>query len=537
VEEASMKAQNTQRAQFRLLLILTLIVSFSFSGLGCGGGGGSGGAGAPDVCPVEDTTMARLETSNTEGVFADKKVILEDDEYLFGGVSAQNQISASDIELQAGLLFSVILSNTCTASGPLSSQIEQDPNRQGLRGVTSYPFELPEDMTQAELEDLAQSDACVVGMSKASLQFPTALPTDPLIPQQAHLIMLEAGRAYESFFSSESLRGGPAVIAVIDTGVDLNHEDLKGQLWRNSGEVPGNNRDDDENGYVDDAFGYNFASAKGNPNIEGGWKGNYHGTHVAGLAAAQGYNSRGVSGVMGVGARIMALNVFGADAGAFTYHTENAIRYAADNGADIINLSLGGSSTAASYREAIAYAISLGSTVLAAAGNENAQLGVSSRLTPAIYGSGLTGMLTIGSVDSSNGAWSSFSNYGANYVELAAPGSEESRSRRGLLSTMPSQKYARLQGTSMATPVASGAAGLAVMSLRARGYRPTPARLEQILRESGSVQNDLTNRVKGGKVLNLKSLSDYLQVKFPKRSDPEPGAHQKPGGGGINLCP
>jgi subtilisin family serine protease len=230
---------------------------------------------------------------------------------------------------------------------------------------------------------------------------------------------------------------------------------------------------------------------------------------------------------MGSGARIMALNVFGAEAGALSYNTENAIRYAADNGADVINLSIGGTSASASYQAALQYAVARGVTVIAAAGNETQELGPSYFVTPGAYGASIPGMMTVGSVDSLTSKLSYFSNFSPKYVELAAPGAEDSNNFIGLLSTLPGNTYGRLQGTSMSAPVTSGAAGLAVQLLRALGYAPTPSRIEQALTSSARVVPELTSKISGGHVLDLKGLSDYIVAKYPQRASPEAGVLNK----------
>ena len=429
--------------------------------------------------------------------------------------------------IAAGTELTAIVKNSCNEPGEISANIERDSNFEGKSGERSYPYIVDRDMTRVELEDMAENDGCLVGLSDSAVDYVHGMPTDPMVSKQRHFKNIKASEAYPTFFNVQHGTRPMTVIAIVDTGVELSHPDLAPNLWVNDGEIAGNKIDDDHNGYIDDVNGYNMASRKGNPNPEGSWKGNYHGTHVAGLAAARAGNDEGGTGVMGVGARIMALNVFGSNPGALSYNTENAIRYAADNGADVINLSIGGTSASASYKAAIQYAVAKGVTIVAAAGNESRQLGPNYFLTPGAYGQSINGMLTIGSIDSEDTTWSYYSNYSPTYVEIAAPGSEDSGSYVGLLSTMPGGKYSRLQGTSMATPVMAGAAGLAIQLMRALGYAPTPSRIESALTASGRAVAKLTAKVKGGKVLDLKSLADYIVRTYPKRTAPEPGTYNK----------
>ena len=128
--------------------------------------------------------------------------------------------------------------------------------------------------------------------------------------------------------------GSQAILAIIDQGVDLEHPDLVNNLWTNVGEIAGNGIDDDKNGFIDDIHGWNFAE-----NISTIKKG-HHGTHVAGIAAASGNNGIGISGVAW-NAKIMSLDVFPSNASADVKDIVPAIYYAVNNGAKVINMSLG----------------------------------------------------------------------------------------------------------------------------------------------------------------------------------------------------
>ena len=503
----------------RYLLVCALLST------ACAGGGGAGGGG--------EISSSAPSCTSPLAVFspAQKVQLAEAVELPLTALTVSNlgqRVLESDDEqgqgrmVKAGTRLTVVLKNTCVEPGEIARNVNRDPEAEGLAGVRSYPFELQSDMSQAELEALANTDSCVEGLSDSTISYADAISDDPMVKDQDHFENLSAEKAYPDFYDAALGQRESVVIAIVDTGVDIGHEDIKDALWSNKSEVPGNRVDDDHNGYVDDVNGYNFADRKASPMQQGSWKGNYHGTHVAGLAAARGYNKVGVSGVMSAGAKIMALNVFGNDPGAFSYHTENAIRYAADNGADVINLSIGGNSASASYKAALTYAVSKGVTVLAAAGNDGRQLGSSYFKTPGAYGKSINGMLTVGSIDAVDSAWSSFSNYSSTYVELGAPGSEDTSAGRGLLATVPGNAYRRLQGTSMATPVAAGAAGLAIQLMRALGYAATPARIELALEHSGRTVSKLTSKIKDGRVLDLKRLADYIKATYPQRTAPEP---------------
>jgi thermitase len=263
-------------------------------------------------------------------------------------------------------------------------------------------------------------------------------------------------------------QGSPeTVIAILDTGVDLSHPDLSPNLWVNTGETAANGIDDDGNGYVDDIDGYDFLRRDPSPqdNTVG------HGSHVAGIAAAAANNSIGGAGVCPA-CKLMILRA-GDDGGFPLDATLEAIVYAVENGADIINMSLGGPVWSKLLRKALTSAGDNGVLVVAAAGNsdrDNDQLYYLPGGDP--FGPDYPAshdLPNIISVAASNdldryayftgcdlaggGAECSFTNWGNTSVDLAAPGVD-------ILSTYLSGGYATLNGSSMSAPFVSGVAGL-----------------------------------------------------------------------------
>lgn len=257
------------------------------------------------------------------------------------------------------------------------------------------------------------------------------VPNDPAYPNQWAHPKINSPAAWDVSTGSNTI-----VIAVVDTGVDLTHPDLTGKL------VQGH-----------DYYWYDTV-----PEDENG-----HGTHVAGIAAASTNNSTGVAG-MSWGAKIMPVKVLGPDGSGYNFDITDGILFAKNNGADIINLSLGGPTYDSAMQDAVNQAHTAGALVVAAMGNS----GVSTPAYPAAYNN----VMAVSATDPGD-ALAYYSNYGS-HVDIAAPGGEMSylHDPNGIYSTMPtynvymvtqygySKNYDYLQGTSQATPYVSGLAAL-----------------------------------------------------------------------------
>ncbi len=237
--------------------------------------------------------------------------------------------------------------------------------------------------------------------------------------------------------------GSDVLVAVIDSGVDLKVADLAPNAWTNPGEIAGNGVDDDGNGYVDDAHGWDFVAGDADPADENG-----HGTHVAGLIAARGANTRGVAGV-GRQAKIMALRVLDRNNDGTTTDVAAAIRYAVKQGARVVNLSLNSARPDPELEAAIAAAEAADVLVVVAAGNQGADLDTA----PSFPACSTRGNVLSVAALTRGGSLAAFSNRGASCVALAAPGA-------GLLSTRRGGGYESRSGTSMAAPQVAGAAAL-----------------------------------------------------------------------------
>ncbi len=240
----------------------------------------------------------------------------------------------------------------------------------------------------------------------------------------------------------------PVTVALIDTGADMGHEELSGSLWVNTGEIPGDGIDNDNNGYIDDINGWNFYS--GNNQVYTGAEDD-HGTHGAGVIAAA-WNGQGVSGIADSSyVKLMILKVLGSQEGTgVSSNVKQAIRYAQDNGADICNLSIGSLTYDQEMEDLIKNSPML--FVVSAGNGDTAGVGYNIDRVP-MYPASLTGdniiavsnLMFDGTLDES-------SNYGAVSVDIAAPGTH-------ILSTV-SCGYGFMSGTSMATPMVTGTAAL-----------------------------------------------------------------------------
>ncbi len=280
-------------------------------------------------------------------------------------------------------------------------------------------------------------------------------------------------------------RGEGVVVAVIDTGVDFSHPDLSGQRWVNEDEDCDNWVDDDNNGFIDDCWGWDFGNEDNEPYKAGQ---NEHGTHVAGIIASVAGNGVGVAG-LAPDAKIMDLNVDG-PGGMTTSGVARAVRYAADNGAHIINMSLGTQPGTPAWAvqpmiDAVEYAEAKGVLVVVAAGNSGVDIGTASVYPASIEASN---MITVGA-SAPDETKASFSNYGSP-VDIFAPGVL-------ILSTVPDGQFKFMNGTSQASPTTAAVAatvlsaqpGLSPEAVRAQlvgtaderaayaSYGPEPVRL------------------------------------------------------------
>jgi len=342
---------------------------------------------------------------------------------------------------------------------------------------------------------------------------------DPLLSQQWGMPFIGADQAWDSTNAGQDI-----IVAVTDSGIDYNHEDLVAAVWHNPNEIPDNGIDDDKNGYVDDVIGWDFADNDNKPYdlsaslmdivLKGANPG--HGTHVSGVIGARRNNALGISGVA-PNCRIMPLRFINETGQGDDAAAVKAIDYAVKMGAKIINASWGGeqgSEDDTALKEAIQRAQSAGVIFVAAAGNgrQNAKTGTdagydndtdSKPEVPASYP--YPNIVSVAAIDDT-GKLGSFSNWGEKSVMVGAPGVK-------IMSTVPGSRYqdtiidedgmtATWDGTSMAAPFVSGA--LAV--IWSQDPSQTMDEVIEKLRDNAVAIPGLQGKVASGGHVDLKFL-------------------------------
>jgi len=290
------------------------------------------------------------------------------------------------------------------------------------------------------------------------------------------------------------------IVAVIDTGVDYEHAAFanSGAIWINAGEIAGNGIDDDGNGYIDDVRGWNFVHNSNDPMDD-----DDHGSHVAGIilgVTKDIYDDENSPAMM----RIMPLKFLSADGSGSTSDAVQAIYYAVNNGARVINNSWGGETYSQALHDALTFAYNNHVALTAAAGNFSSNNDVKA-LFPANYP--IPSQLTVAASNDFD-QMASFSNYGAVTVQVAAPGV-------GILSTVPGHYYRYMSGTSMAAPFV---AGLMVMALR-EAPQLTGFQVRNLVMNSGEYVTSHKNKTITG--FRVNSLNTVVNSKTQVSTDPD----------------
>ncbi len=302
-------------------------------------------------------------------------------------------------------------------------------------------FEVGKTWTEAEL---------IEAMPAMPVPPSSEAPNDPLYANQPHLELVHMQDVWENYTTGDTSQ----VIAILDTGVDYLHPDLAANTWVNEAELNGiEGYDDDGNGYIDDFHGWDFINADNAPLDD-----NVHGTHVAGIAAAVTNNEIGIAGASW-NARIMPIKVLQSTGSGNATDVAAGIMYAANNGATVINLSLGSYGESSIMLSALenAYATS---TIVASAGNDGIKIGPCIGCAPH-YPSAYSFVMGVEDSPKPDAGYTNWDQDGPVFTlypnllnyEVTTPGTQ-------ILSTVPNGGYAQLTGTSMAAPVMSACVAL-----------------------------------------------------------------------------
>jgi subtilisin family serine protease len=366
-----------------------------------------------------------------------------------------------------------------------------DPNLKLVKFALAEDGDRHQEMSQV-LDNLNNDSAVLYAHPNYLLELLDVVPNDPESSKQYMIRILALNSAWKMGMGKKQV-----VVAILDTGYDVNHEDLKGNLWVNTREVAGNNVDDDNNGYVDDVNGWDFVTNKPLTSDTGG-----HGTSCAGIIGAVGNNNVGIAGVSW-NVSMMPLHII--ESPSAVINAINAARYAVDNGARILSNSWRIYESWSQYwskyppralQEAIEYVGTKNGIWINAAGNENNNIDTAKSCPPSWN---MPHMLKVAASESADKK-ASFSSFGPTTVDLAAPG-------LGVLTTRNGGGYYNFAGTSAACPVVAGVAALVL----AANPNLTAVQLRQVLNESVDLLPDFQGKlITGGRINAYKAVTHPL---------------------------
>ncbi len=330
------------------------------------------------------------------------------------------------------------------------------PGPAGVRAQGLRRLQLPAGESVAQALARYRADPAVEYAEPNYIVRKAVAPDDARFGEQWAPVLIQLPAAWDYTTGDADI-----VVAILDTGIDYGHPDLRGNLWRNAREALGRpGFDDDGNGYTDDVYGILIDGSRVSGDPKDDDTKDAHGTHVAGIVGAVGDNAIGVAGVAWR-VSLMAVKVLHGPQGEGTVlDVAEGIRYAVDNGARVLNLSFTVAEYSRTLADAIAYADGRGALVVSAAGNDGDDLDGRDASPPTLR---LPNNLSVAALTARQ-TLAGYSNYGAHTVDVAAPGGEASDPVGGILSTLwPGAglgKYGYLAGTSMAAPHVSGLAAL-----------------------------------------------------------------------------
>lgn len=350
------------------------------------------------------------------------------------------------------------------------------------------------ELTQKQMR-LAEMNPCILGIGEEGVARTAGFElNDPLFAQQVFYEYSNFKDFYQTFKSPLFKNFQPVTVAVVDSGISLSHPDFLGALW-----VSG-----------DGHFGYNFLDDNFNVEDLSG-----HGSHVSGLIAARADNSVGVVGVS-QNIKLMTLKTQGIDGNGSVGDVSDAIRYAVDHGAEVINLSLTVGTDSPFIKDAVEYALENEVFIVSASGNNGFEITSENFITPAGYGTSKVGLISVGSVDSHSGELSIFSNYSPTMIEIAAPGSHDTKH---ILSTYKNERYFGLSGTSMAAPQVTGVLAQLISYFKGRQIPYNLELIEKLVLENSPRNQSLLGKINEQRELNYKAISNTILKNYQLTSD------------------
>ena len=457
--------------------------------------------------------ITQRQSQRSWSAFAKTKLVIDAQEPYIAAISRPSVwpwSRSQEFLLAEGTPLNVLLQPSCFSPHlqlqDLSFGKAADPSTEEIpAGYRSLVFFLDRQYSSQELEAVIAGQDCILGVSNRRVLYPSALIHEPLAIKQTHLGDLRDPRQRQHFEDLIAMQEQEVIVAVIDTGIDTEHPDFAGLLWENTLEKNGRaGIDDDQNGYIDDVNGFDFASRKSDPSHKNGYD---HGTHVAGLIAARSNNQFGIASITGPKIRILPLNVTGKYRGAMTEDIEEAIYYAIRQGAHIINISLGSPGRAETLAHAISEAVKRGIFVVSSAGNNNYSLDENFHV-PVSYAVDIDGYMSVGAFDLYSGERCEESNHSNSQIEIFAAGCDSRNPSQGLLSTRAGGEFGYQRGTSMAAPILASAAAVFYSGRSTSALDPRfAADLEVYFRLYSPKSDRLLPWVQEGRFFDLPALS------------------------------
>ena len=406
--------------------------------------------------------------------------------------------------LEKDVVLTALIHRACVQNGgdDLSLRIIGDTNTvsQLTQRIVALNFKLAEKTSLGAIATESKASECVLKIENEKRVEIGITSNDTESSKQNYLNQIKWQDGVDLLDHKESDK--PVVVAVIDSGVDYNHEDLAAVMWKDS----------------EGRHGYDFYDRDYDPMDE-----HFHGTYVSGIVAAHTNNGKGVAGVASAGVQIMALKATGASGTGTITSIINSIYYALGNGADVINISMGVKFDSPILEIALQDAVKQNVLVVVAAGNDGLTLSnVYDKdakdkvfVGPASYSSRMLGVIAVGATSSPT-SLASFSNFHPEKVEMAAPGTQ-------VYSTAPNNGYMSAQGTSASSPIVAAAGAILAHKLKNINQAYHVADLETYLTQNSRKVSSLQTKVKDGNFLDFSVLKSTWEKKGWTVSDfPEP---------------